>query len=93
VRDRDQRLEQLFLNPSATTSTQVVRILEESARYNIGDIRRTVNHREHRDDGDAAAQSRHRRAHRRAIRTGLFSSRLQLLAWFVGQIDDPDVGF
>ena len=43
VRDRDQRLEQLFLTPSATTSTQALRILEESARYNLGDIGRTVN--------------------------------------------------
>jgi hypothetical protein len=43
VRDRDERLTQLFLTPAASTSTQVLRIIEEGARYNIGDITRTVN--------------------------------------------------
>lgn len=43
VRDRDERLLQLFLSPSASTSLQVVRILAESARYNLGDIVRTIN--------------------------------------------------
>ncbi len=43
VRERDERLLQLFLSPSASTSLQVVRILAESARYNIGEIPRTIN--------------------------------------------------
>jgi hypothetical protein len=43
VRDRDERLTQLFLSPSASASTQIVRIISESARYNIGDIQRTIN--------------------------------------------------
>jgi hypothetical protein len=43
VRDRDERLQRLFLSPSAVTSTQVYRIIEESARYNIGNVQRTVN--------------------------------------------------
>ena len=42
VRDRDERLQRLFLSPSAVTSTQVYRIIEESARYNIGNVQRTV---------------------------------------------------
>jgi hypothetical protein len=43
VRDRDERLLQLFLEPSASTSAQARRILDESARYNLGDIGRTIN--------------------------------------------------
>lgn len=43
VRDRSERLLQLFLSPSASTSQQVTRILDEGARYNLGDILRTVN--------------------------------------------------
>ena len=43
VRDRDERLLDLFLQPSAVASRQVMRILDESARYNIGDISRNVN--------------------------------------------------
>lgn len=43
VRDRDERLQQLFLSPSEANSRQIRRILDESARYNIGDIGRTVN--------------------------------------------------
>jgi hypothetical protein len=43
VRDRDERLLQLFLQPSPVASRQVLRILDESARYNIGDISRNVN--------------------------------------------------
>jgi hypothetical protein len=42
VRDRDERLEKLFREPSASSLEQARRILEESARYNIGP-RRTVN--------------------------------------------------
>jgi hypothetical protein len=43
VRDRDARLEQLFLEPSPSASTQALRIIEEGSRYNIGDMARTVN--------------------------------------------------
>jgi hypothetical protein len=43
VRDRDERLVQLFLTPSASSSTQVLNILQESARHNLGDMQRTVN--------------------------------------------------
>jgi hypothetical protein len=43
VRDRDERLADLFLKPAGSQSRQVLRIIEESARYNIGDIGRTVN--------------------------------------------------
>ena len=43
VRDRRQRLDQLFLERSPSTEAQILRILNESARYNIGDIRRNVN--------------------------------------------------
>jgi hypothetical protein len=43
VRDRDDRLLQLFLSPSPLSTRQIVRILDEGTRYNIGDILRTVN--------------------------------------------------
>lgn len=43
VRDRDDRLLQLFLSPSAASTRQIVRILDEGTRYNIGDVLRTVN--------------------------------------------------
>jgi hypothetical protein len=43
VRDRDDRLLQLFLSPSPASTRQIVRILEEGTRYNIGDVLRTVN--------------------------------------------------
>ena len=43
VRDRDERLMKLFLEPSASTKQQVERIVGESARYNIGNLERTVN--------------------------------------------------
>jgi len=43
IRERDQRLVKMFLEPSPTTSQQVRKILTESARYNIGDIQRNVN--------------------------------------------------
>ena len=42
VRDREERLTRLFLDPSAG-ATQMNRIIEESARYNIGNIERTMN--------------------------------------------------
>lgn len=43
VRDRDQRLTGLFLDPSPSAAAQRERILEASARYNIGNVRRTLN--------------------------------------------------
>ena len=43
VRDREQRLAELFLNPSATTDMQIRGIVRDSSRYNIGDVRRNFN--------------------------------------------------
>src|SRR5262245_19277834 len=43
VSDRDERLGGLLVNPTAMTSERVNRIRSESARYNIGDIERTLN--------------------------------------------------
>ena len=43
VRDRDERLMKLFLQPTGSPSDQLEEILRESARYNIGNIERNVN--------------------------------------------------
>jgi hypothetical protein len=43
VRDRDERLIKLFLNPVESVHRQVAAILSESARFNIGSVLRTVN--------------------------------------------------
>jgi hypothetical protein len=43
VRDRSDRLVKLFLEPSGSTSQQVRRIVFEGARYNIGNLVRTIN--------------------------------------------------
>jgi hypothetical protein len=43
VRDRDERLMKLLLQPTGSPAEQVEGILEESARYNIGNVERTVN--------------------------------------------------
>src|SRR5215475_9990047 len=43
VRDRNERLMQLFVAPSASSASQTDRITEESSRYNIGNLLRTVN--------------------------------------------------
>ena len=43
VRDRADRLTQLFLETSSTGREQIVRLLEESARYNAGDVFRNIN--------------------------------------------------
>lgn len=43
VRDREARLAQLFLSPSASAERQIYGILRDSARYNIGDIERNFN--------------------------------------------------
>jgi hypothetical protein len=43
IRDRQQRLARLFLKPSPDSLEQAISIQEESARYNLGNMRRTVN--------------------------------------------------
>ena len=43
VRDRDQRLEKLFLSPGAAGVAQARAVLDESARYNLGATRRNFN--------------------------------------------------
>jgi len=43
LRDRSDRLARLFLEPSKSTQSQAEKIVRESARYNIGDIERTIN--------------------------------------------------
>jgi hypothetical protein len=43
VRDRSERLTKLFLQPSADARRQEEDIAAASARYNIGDVNRTVN--------------------------------------------------
>jgi hypothetical protein len=43
VRDRNERLMQLFMSPSASSAKQTDRIIDESSRYNIGNLQRTVN--------------------------------------------------
>ena len=43
IRDRDERLVKMFLEPSASTAAQISAILGDSARFNIGDVNRNVN--------------------------------------------------
>ena len=43
VRDRDDRLASLFLEPAESAHAQAVRISQESARFNIGNVTRTLN--------------------------------------------------
>jgi hypothetical protein len=43
VRDRNERLINLFVAPSTSSASQVQRIADESSRYNIGNLYRTVN--------------------------------------------------
>ena len=43
IRDRESRLSTLFLHPTGSTLEQAEKIMEESARYNIGNIQRTIN--------------------------------------------------
>lgn len=43
VRDRDDRLAMLFLNPAPSASEQLQEIREDSARYNLGNISRDFN--------------------------------------------------
>ena len=43
VRDRNERLMKLFVTPSSATANQAEQIANESSRYNIGNLQRTVN--------------------------------------------------
>ena len=43
MRDRNERLMELFIKPSSSSAKQIERILTESSRYNIGNLQRTVN--------------------------------------------------
>lgn len=43
LKDRNDRLAHLFLEPSKNTAAQSRKIMEESSRYNIGDIERNIN--------------------------------------------------
>jgi hypothetical protein len=43
VRDRSERLMKLFVEPTAKTADQAEQIVTESARYNIGNVMRTIN--------------------------------------------------
>ena len=43
VRDREERLTKLFLDPPPGAHNQLKRVVEESARYNIGKFTRTIN--------------------------------------------------
>ncbi len=43
IRDREERLKKLFLETPATAATEADRISEESSRYNLGPVFRTVN--------------------------------------------------
>ena len=43
VRDRDERLSKLFLEPSASADAQIRGIMSDSSRYNIGDVQRNFN--------------------------------------------------
>ena len=42
VRDRDRRLANLFVNPSTDAMAQAERVRDESARYNLGNMRSTI---------------------------------------------------
>jgi len=43
VRDREQRLQQLFVNAKADAEAQAEEIQKESSRYNLGPVMRTIN--------------------------------------------------
>lgn len=43
VREREERLAKLLLHPTSQTMEQANAIITESARYNIGDVQRTIN--------------------------------------------------
>src|SRR6185503_9035702 len=43
VRDREQRLQKLFLQSKSDALAQAAQIANESSRYNIGALQRTIN--------------------------------------------------
>ena len=43
LRDRDERLTRLFIEPSANSMEQARRIVDEGARYNVGTLNRNIN--------------------------------------------------
>jgi hypothetical protein len=43
VRDREDRMVKLLLNPSASSMERAQRIMNESTRYNLGRVTRTIN--------------------------------------------------
>jgi hypothetical protein len=43
VRDRDERISKLFLQPTGDSQARAKAIADESARYNLGSVRRTIN--------------------------------------------------
>src|SRR5262245_228593 len=43
IRDRSERLMKLFVEPTAATADRAEQIVTESARYNIGNVVRTIN--------------------------------------------------
>ena len=43
VAERQRRLEQLFIEPGADAAADARRIVDESARYNLGSLRRNIN--------------------------------------------------
>ncbi|MEW5984050.1 MAG: VWA domain-containing protein [Acidobacteriota bacterium] len=43
VRDREERVRELFLSSSAESAAQLRRVADESARWNLGDFRRNLN--------------------------------------------------
>jgi hypothetical protein len=43
IRDRDERLTKLFLQPSADAEARARRIADESSRFNLGNLERTIN--------------------------------------------------
>ena len=43
IRDRSERLMELFIKPSPSSAAQAERIVNESSRYNIGNLQRTIN--------------------------------------------------
>lgn len=43
VRDREERITKLFLKPTGDSQARAAAIADESARYNLGAVRRTIN--------------------------------------------------
>jgi tetratricopeptide (TPR) repeat protein len=43
IRDRDERLQRLFLETPSQAVAQATRLLEESARFNLGSLQRNIN--------------------------------------------------